>query len=79
MNWFQHLINKFELKSAVVILCIGGALGVAYIDKQQRNAFMTIAITATGGFFGAEIPAAAKAKLKRDDAEIAELKSEDEK
>ena len=56
-------------------MCIGGALGVAYVDKEQRNAFMTIAITATGGFFGAEVPGAIKAKLKHDEEK--EMRDED--
>jgi len=65
--------ERVNLKGVVVILCISGALGIAWIAPEQRNAFMTIAVTATGGFFGAEVPASAKAKLRQDDEDIEEL------
>ena len=75
MNRFlKFFVNKLELKSFVVLLCIGGALSVAVIDKEQRNAFMTIAITATGGFFGAEVPSGTRARIKKDEEELEELK-----
>ncbi len=71
MNGFlKFFVGKLELKSFVVLLCIGGALSVAVIDKEQRNAFMTIAITATGGFFGAEVPTGTRARLKKDEEEL---------
>ena len=75
MNLFlKFFVNRLELKSIVVLLCISGAIGVAVIDKEQRGAFMTIAITATGGFFGAEVPAGARSRIKKDEEELEELK-----
>lgn len=64
MNIFREIVEHVNLKSVVVVMCIAGALGIAYVDKEQRNAFMTIAVTATGGFFGAEVPAALKRTSK---------------
>jgi len=69
-QFLKFFVGKLELKSFVVLLCIGGALSVAVIDKEQRNAFMTIAITATGGFFGAEVPTGTRARLKKDEEEL---------
>lgn len=62
----RMFIQKLELKSVVIVLALSGALGMAFIDKDQRNAFMTIAITATGGFFGAEIPTNTRRKTTDD-------------
>lgn len=58
MKALEKIVEKTNLKSVVVVLAICGSLGVAIVDANQRNAFMTIAVTATGGFFGAEVPSA---------------------
>jgi len=73
-QFLKFFVTKLELKSFVVLLCIGGALSVAVIDKEHRGAFMTMAITATGGFFGAEVPSGTRARIKKDEDELKELK-----
>lgn len=67
MNNLFYIVKKTNLKSVVVLLALCGSLGLAFIDKDQREAFMTIAITATGGFFGAEVPGFVKRSAKPED------------
>ncbi|ASV43896.1 hypothetical protein [Cyanophage BHS3] len=52
----KTLLKNASLKAIVVIMSMCGSLTLAIIDPNQRNAFMTICITAIGGFFGAEVP-----------------------
>lgn len=68
MKLLDHIFSAFSLKSTVIVMCIAGALTLAYIDKEQRNAFMTIAVTATGGFFGAELPSGSKRNSKDENS-----------